>query len=924
MKKELLINSKENLTKFVESNIKDLNEKSQIFNYELLDFLESKGNQKTCLTEQNIDNFKEVNSSISKNNYHFPDFLRVGNLINYNYSPSKILNNKSFKSEIPFLIPIRDFGIGFFLNSKYKDRINSILELSALKLISSLPNGLCQLSLIDKTGAGQNFPRLSTLHEKFIEGKILSEDNEIELELEGLKNSMSTITQSISANGFESIEEYNKKTDEVPQQYKIICVANFPTGFNKKATENLLSLIQSGPKAGIYVLLTISSNPAFGLNQNINGLTLQDFIKDLTMFEISDRPDEYVSKGWTKENTELFKIPLINEKNFKNLVNNVYSIKFEEENKQYSEEVISILNNKIENINLRPIVDLEKAIPNQLWTKSAGNGVSIPFGKRGIENVYLSLGVNQYEEDESTHHGLICGATGSGKTVFIHDLILQMSLNYHPTELCFYLLDYKEGTEFAIYKDFPYVNILSMEGEIEFGLEVLDKAISLMEKRGALFKEKGVANLSGYNSKVTEEEKLPRIIIIIDEFQVLLPKNQKISLKTNEKLDRILRLGRSFGINLLLATQTLKGIDLDPAILSNMPLRIALRMDEKDSIKIFGEGNNAPKFIKNPGEGIYNKSYGNSKSNIHFQAFRAIDNTVPKTINMILDYINNNLNKNILEKLETDRFVYNGENKANIKNNHLLTKRLEENSTSEDIYIGEPAGLSKEHIKIKFKKDFAENLLIVGHDQIKAISIFYSSILQNSLSHPNAKIYLSNYNSQFEDKLKLKLKNDLPEKLFNDINFSNNKNCELVLEEIYNIFLLRKKNINEEKQDSIFFYQYFLESAKIFNPQGYKDKNIEKLFELLKEGPEYGIHSIYFATDFNTITSSELSRELSKFKKKICLQGGNSLKILGTELNIEFSKSQHIAIINKGEIGEELLKFKPYEIFNNIGETNND
>lgn len=832
MKKELLINAKQNLVNYVETNIDNLNEKTQIYNYELLDFLEEKGNKKTALREQNIDYFKEVNSSISKNNYHFPDFLRIGDLVNYNYSPSKILNNKSFKSEIPFLIPIRDFGIGFFLNNKYKDRINSIIELSALKLIASIPNGLCQLSLIDKTGAGQNFPRLSTLHEKFIEGKILSEDNEIELELESLKNSMSTITQSISANGFESIEDYNKKTDEVPQQYKIICISNFPTGFNKKASENLLSLIQSGPKAGIYVLLTISSNPAFGLNQNINGLTLQDFIKDLTMFEISDRPDEYVSKGWTKENSELFKIPLINEKHFKNLVNNIYSIKFENEDKNYSEEVISILNNKIENINLRPILDLEKAIPKVLWTKSASKGISVPFGKRGIENVYLSLGINQYGEDESTHHGLICGATGSGKTVFIHDLILQMALNYHPSELCFYLLDYKEGTEFAIYKDFPYVNILSMEGEIEFGLEVLDKAIALMNQRSDLFKEKGVANLYEYNSKVSEEDKMKRIIIIIDEFQVLLPKNQKISLKTNEKLDFILRLGRFFGINLLLATQTLKGIDLDPAILSNMPLRVALRMDEKDSVKIFGEGNNAPKFLKNPGEGIYNKAYGNSKSNIHFQAFRAINNTVPNIIKLILDNMNNNLNKNILENLEQERFVYNGESKANINNNLSLIEKINNNITLEEIYIGEPAGLSKEHLKIKFKKDFAENLLMVGHDQIKAISIFYSSILQNATRNPSSKIYISNYNNQFEDKLKFKLKNSLNENNFNKIIFSNNKTCESILDEVYNILKDRKNNSSEH--NSIFFYQYFLESAKIFNPQGYKDKNIEKLFEILK------------------------------------------------------------------------------------------
>ncbi len=63
-----------------------------------------------------------------------------------------------------------------------------------------------------------------------------------------------------------------------------------------------------------------------------------------------------------------------------------------------------------------------------------------------------------------------------------------------------------------------------------------------------------------------------------------------------------------------------------------------------------------------------------------------------------------------------------------------------------------------------------------------------------------------------------------------------------------------------------------------------------------------------------TITNLDISRELSKFKKKYPLRGGNSLKIFGQDAGVEFSKSLLISIVNTGEVGAKTIKFKPYKI----------
>ena len=915
----LIKNAKDKLIKHVHQEFDILTRKQKELNTNLADeLLKYENSPLTTLNiEPSIEETEEIRKDLTKFNYHFPDVLNMGRLINQKSTPSEILKDNAFDSDIPFLVPIQKSGVAFLINNKYKERITQVMESNVINLISSLPDGLVKLTLIDKTGSGQNLPLLSTFSEKFIEGKVLSEDLEIQEELETIKNSMGTIAQSISANGFESIEDFNRNTDEVPQRYNIVVVNAFPTGFNKKSTENLLSIIESGYKSGMYVFMTSGFDPIYGYNQTINGLSLNTFLKIMTTFDFSDRTHDYLTKGLIDENVEMTRTPIKKEEEFKLMVNSSFKIKFSNINKDYLKERIIYLNEKIKHMSLKPIIDLEKIIPpkSQWYSQSASRGVSIPFGKRGIENVYFSIGVNQNGEDEATHHGIIGGATGSGKTVFIHDLILMMSFMYSPKELQFYLLDYKEGTEFAVYKDFPSVTILSMDSEVEFGHDVLQKAVDEIDRRGKLFKTVGAANLQTYNDRVKNKhnetdpelkkslqnlDTLPRTIVIIDEFQELFPKDQRVSSRTNELFDIILRKGRSFGINLIIATQTLKGVDLDPAILSNMPLRIALKMDEKDAIKLFGDNNNAPKYLENPGEGIYNKSYGNSKNNVNFQACRIMGEDLHKTLKMSMDYMEEALDPVFLKDLKDSRFIYTGEVEGNIKK----LKGLDNNT---ELFLGEPVGLEREHVGITFKNDFAENLIIVGQDQLKASSSIYYLMEQILEKDKTANITFSNFSLNFEPIFEKELSHFKRDRF----HLGSNKDSEENLIKFFNEYRRRKDgDLRTERRE--FFIMFFIESARIMSSTSSLDKNRKMLNELLSSSSEYGMHMIFYAIDFTTVRDQDLTKDLNKFNKKYILQGGSSLKILGAESSAKFSKNKQIAIIERGILNEEYKKFKPY------------
>lgn len=900
----------------VDQIIKNIENKMDAVNDELLDklegdivnLLEEKGNQLFPLSEGNIDEFIHTNNSVVKNKYHFPDVVNVGELVNYSYAPSRIIKDKIFETTIPYLVPTKNTSIAFFSNEKHKKIITQTIEEIVLKLMGSVPNGLARVSLIDKTGAGQNFETLNTLHEKFLEGNILSSDDEIEEELETLKNSMSIISSSISGNGYKDVEDYNLNTDEVPQHYQFVVITNFPTGFTKKASENLLALVESGHKAGIYVFFTISLKPQYGINQNVNGLPLYEYIKNALVFEVSDRVTEYTTRKWVNENVEVYSAPFVKEKEYKKTVNNTFSIKLNRNDISFRKDIITELNKKIENTNLRPIIDIEKSIPNVLWQKKSNKGVSIPFAKRGIENIYFSIGENQYGEDENTHHAMIVGSTGSGKTVIINDIILGASLRYSPEELSFYLLDYKEGTEFAMYKNFPYVEILSMESEIEFGQEVLENVQKEISKRGKLFKKYNANNLDTYNKSVAKEDRLKRVLIIIDEFQVLFPKNPKVSGRTNELIDDILRRGRSFGFNLVLGTQTLKGVDLNPSIMSNIPLRIGLKMDSKDAVKVFGEGNTAPNFLKYPGEGIYNNSFGKSKSNISFQAFRAIDDSVPNITSLINDEIKNNYEQAFIDNLFEKRTVYNGEEK--IYFDEFISNHMELNK--DRFYIGYSTGLKSSDSYLKFEDNFAQNLIICGQEQDKAMSLFYSLIYQIINNSDKNRVILTNYNTKTENQLANKLKTSVDNKR---LSIGNNRTATEQLNEVYDEFLKRKESMSSDnymEYPSIYYFQYFIESSRLFAGDMFKNKEFEKIVTLISEAPEYGIHIILYASDYNTISSFGLVRDLTKFNKKIALKGGDSTKIFGIEAGAKHSKSKLISLLGTNN---NIDKFKPYICF---------
>src|SRR5207248_11757120 len=114
--------------------------------------------------------------------------------------------------------------------------------------------------------------------------------------------------------------------------------------------------------------------------------------------------------------------------------------------------------------------------------------------------------------------------------------------------------------------------------------------------------------------------RLPRILLVVDEFQEFFVEDARIAQDVALLLDRLVRQGRAFGIHVLLGSQTLGGAySLARSTIDQMAVRIALQCSEADAQLILSKDNAAARLLTRPGEAIYNDANGRIEGNDIFQ-----------------------------------------------------------------------------------------------------------------------------------------------------------------------------------------------------------------------------------------------------------------------------------------------------------------
>ncbi|QDZ39889.1 ATP-binding protein [Euhalothece natronophila Z-M001] len=816
-----------------------------------------------------------------------PGVIRLGEL--------RVENKESQLVQVPALAPT--FGISetnphilFEFDPENREKVILGLQSTALRIISTFPARKLQCIFIDPVNMGDTFP-FKDLH-RFIAGqKTYTRSDDIEDQLRQLTDHIEQVIQTYLGNDYQNLAEYNEAAQAIAEPYRYLFIADYPAGFTQRSLDDLNSILVKGHKAGVNVVLHVGNSLENSENKRFSSI-----------FGIG-KFGTAVLRGGNFGNHHQISAAL-----------SPYPITLDEP--PPAEQFNQIIKAVTEATTSTQVdtIPFSNFYPEQPWSSKydTRRGINTSIGLKGAKDK-LEFWLGENEEGELTSHGLLAGKTGSGKSFTLHAIITSLAMKYSPEELELYLLDFKEGVEFQMYvnsekgnnnfnstelKDdeednaLPHAKVVSIESDREFGLSVLEYINQQIEERSNQFKAAGNLNkLQEYRDQTGE--KMPRILVVIDEFQYMFQENDQITRRLNTVMDNITRQGRAFGIHLVIASQSPNVQNMSREIYSQVDLRMVQQMDESTASAILGDGNtSAVDLLDKPGKVIYNKEFGKKNHNEIGQ----VANISAQERYKALSYIKSIAEENNYQRSEP-LVVFNGSQPTNLNQNRQLKqlseipqwlslKELNKQVLKEKDWIvqeapsvawlGEAMRIGN-HTKAIFRSRPRSNMLLVGSSEEIIFGIL-SGILVSlvhsrkpetaqfkiiDLSIPDEDNYWTEMTTHFRDCFSPYFSIQIA-KRFSDKEQQILKST-MLLREVYEEFdsRLNKRNENPDEEDfgeTIFFIYAIgsLNQAQNLRPtMGRRNReelseDAEKVSQLISQGSELGIHTILWVEDLKT------------------------------------------------------------------------
>jgi S-DNA-T family DNA segregation ATPase FtsK/SpoIIIE len=765
-----------------------------------------------------------------------------------------------------------------------------------LRLLTSLPAGKVRFTIIDPVGLGQNFSafmHLKDFDEKLVTHRIWTDPNHINQRLSDLTEHMEDVIQTYLRNEFQTIDEYNRDAGEVAEPFHVLVVANFPAGFSDESASRLLSIVSSGSRCGVYTLISTDSKLEWPRNFNIADL-------EAAAATVEWNGNQF---GWRDPTLKHLPLTLDDPPGDEKLT-----------------EIIRIIGQKAKIANRVEVPFATVAAkPNDWWSRDSRETIEVPLGRAGASKLqYLRLGKG------TSQHVLISGKTGSGKSTLLHALIINTAIHYSPDEVEFYLIDFKKGVEFKPYasKQLPHARVIAIESEREFGMSVLERLDQELRIRGDRFREAGVQDIKNFRDQ-NPNVRMPRILLIIDEFQEFFTQDDKVAQDAALLLDRLVRQGRAFGIHVLLGSQTLAGAySLARSTLGQMAIRIALQCSETDSHLILSEDNTAARLLNRPGEAIYNDANGLFEGNHPFQVV----------------WLSAQEQENYLERIaqlpspsasETPpAIVFEGSAPADAAENDQL-RRLITSPESTELDLAPRAWLGaaiaiKEPTSAVFRRQSGANLLVVGQQEEMALAILSTAAISLGASGRAAnggsmRILVldgtrqespeAGWWTRFAKKLPLNLTVGTP------------ASAGQLVEEVANE-MARRAEAGTESEPPLFLLVHnlarFRDLRRSDDDLGFSSLSEEKpaspskqLVAILRDGPAVGVHCLIWCDTYNTVTRWLDRSSVREMDQRVLFQmsANDSSNLMDSPAASRLG--QHRAILYSEELGQQ-ERFRPY------------
>ena len=382
----------------------------------------------------------------------------------------------------------------------------------------------------------------------------------------------------------DSLLDFRQQLSPKVEGFKLVVLSTIYDLLSDEIKDKLTVLLKAGPAAGVTFLI---HSMKLNVNEEILNLTQLCDVDERTVYD-----DDGTARG--------------------------------QFDPQSADDLISVsrhVASAVANAQVEPVAFSEVQPLDAPWSQSSRDGISFAVGTYGMSTIEVTLG----DELNQRHNALITGAVGQGKSNLISVVVHSLCQRYSPSEVEFYMLDFKEGVTLQAFAPdpstgsfLPHARVLGLDADREYGVNVLRHLFTIYRQRMATFKAAGVQNIRQYRL-ADPEAVMPRIVVVIDEFQVLFADQDTVATTASDLIIKGARLFRACGIHFILASQTIGsggmlGGTTGQALFAQIPVRLALKNSLTESHATLGIKNDAASHIRSR-EAIVNLDYGELSSN---------------------------------------------------------------------------------------------------------------------------------------------------------------------------------------------------------------------------------------------------------------------------------------------------------------------
>ena len=382
----------------------------------------------------------------------------------------------------------------------------------------------------------------------------------------------------------DSLLDFRQQLSPKVEGFKLVVLSTIYDLLSDEIKDKLTVLLKAGPAAGVTFLI---HSMALNVNKEIVNLTQLCDIEERTVYD---------GDGGVRGSFD----------------------------PQSADDLISVsrrVASAVANAQVEPVAFSEVQPLDAPWSQSSRDGISFAVGTYGMSTIEVTLG----DELNQRHNALITGAVGQGKSNLISVVVHSLCQRYSPSEVEFYMLDFKEGVTLQAFAPdphtgsfLPHARVLGLDADREYGVNVLRHLFAIYRQRMATFKASGVQNIRQYRL-ADPEAVMPRIVVVIDEFQMLFADQDTVATTASDLIIKGARLFRACGIHFILASQTIGsggmlGGTTGQALFAQIPVRLALKNSLTESHATLGIKNDAASHIRSR-EAIVNLDYGELSSN---------------------------------------------------------------------------------------------------------------------------------------------------------------------------------------------------------------------------------------------------------------------------------------------------------------------